>query len=432
MMLPRLTLEGSAVWLLTTAAFVFPVLAVVAPLGITVELSILGVGVLPFVIRTGAWRRLPRAAVALPAALVAWALASVIWAEAPSQAALASLRLAGIFLLGLSALAAGLAVSPTALRPLCIGLLAGCGLVVVPLLANGLASHLFTESLSSLTESHPVKRGMAVIVMLVWPLRMLLRPRSQKKITTIITIAILAVVILGHGSTARLAAAMGIATVLLIRRAPRRGVVVVRAILVAATLGMPLAAYFLPSPHYTFQNWTFLTPSAHHRLTIWNFAARHIAERPLLGWGMNASRDFPGGDDEVVVKRLNAEGQEIHELTEPLLPLHPHNALIQIWLELGLGGSLIFCAFIVWLLSRMGSVSEARRDDLVALLVVAFIMAASSFGFWQGWWQASLWLTATFALLASKAGRDEPDQAAAIGPAAPIPNSLEPNESPRP
>jgi hypothetical protein len=36
-------------------------------------------------------------------------------------------------------------------------------------------------------------------------------------------------------------------------------------------------------------------PSAIHRLANWRFAAERIGDRPLLGWGMDASRALPGG-----------------------------------------------------------------------------------------------------------------------------------------
>ena len=36
--------------------------------------------------------------------------------------------------------------------------------------------------------------------------------------------------------------------------------------------------------------------SAGHRLEIWHFAGQRIAERPLLGWGLDASRAIPGGN----------------------------------------------------------------------------------------------------------------------------------------
>lgn len=412
MKMPGVSSEIVAVWLLATAAFVFPVLAVIAPLGITVEFIILGVSLLPFAIRERAWRHLPRPAIALPAVLVAWAAISTLWAHDPHQAATASLRLLGVFLAGLAILAAGLALPATALRPFRLALLAGVGLVAVPLLVNELVEHLFTDFVhlpDNPAVSHPVKRGIAVLTLLVWPVRLVLRRRVPGPVLTLLTGAILAVTVFGEGSTSRIAAGVGIIVALAVSVAPRRGPVAAGAALVLVALSMPLATHFLPSPHYTFQHWTFLAPSAHHRLTIWGFTTQRIAEKPLLGWGMNASRGFPGGDDEVVVKRHNAEGLQIHELTEPMLPLHPHNALLQLWLELGAAGVILFCTFVIWLLSRVTEAPAAQRGDITALTVAAYIVAASSFGFWQGWWQGSLWMTAAFAILALRDGASAKD-----------------------
>ncbi|WP_172821886.1 O-antigen ligase [Magnetospirillum sp. XM-1] len=403
---PGLSSETIAVWLLAAAAFVFPFLAVVAPLGITVELAILGTAVLPFVIRVRAWRHLPVTLLALLVALVSWAAISSLWAEMPQQAATATLRLLGIFLAGLSSLAAGLALAPTALRPVRIALLAGFGLVAAPLLADQLAGQLLTDWTdlpTRLTETHPVKRGIVILALLIWPIRIMMRRRFTVPVQGLAIAAMITLVMFGHSSTAKLATGAGIAVTLALMLAPRRGPGMVGALLVAATLAIPLAASHLPSPRHTFQHWTFLAPSAHHRVTIWGFTAQRIAERPILGWGMDASRGFPGGDQEVVVRRY-VEGVRVAELTEPVLPLHPHSAVLQLWLELGAVGAVMFGVFLVWLLSRVARPPAALRGDMAAAAMAAFIMAAGSFGFWQGWWQSSFWLTAVFTLLAMKDG----------------------------
>lgn len=403
---PRVSLETLAAWLLATAAFVFPILAAIAPLGITVEFMILGAGILPFVIQAQAWRRLPRPALLLPATMVIWALLSSLWADDAPQAAVAALRLAGAFALGLAIFAAGLALPTTAMARFRIALLTGFGLVAVALLVDQLAGHLLMEMFhlpTSLGETHPIKRGITVLALLIWPVRMVLRRSLSPLALTALTTVIVAVIFLGHSSTAKLATAIGIAVTLASLAWPRRTSAMVGALLVTVTLSMPLAAYSLPSPRYTFQHWAFLAPSAHHRVTIWGFTAQRIAEHPLLGWGMNASRGFPGGDHEVVVRRY-VDGIRVAELTESMLPLHPHNAVLQLWLELGVIGAVTFGTFLAWLLSRIGRVPIPMRGDLTVLATAAFIMAAGSFGFWQGWWQASLWLTAVFAILAARSG----------------------------
>ena len=65
--------------------------------------------------------------------------------------------------------------------------------------------------------------------------------------------------------------------------------------------------------------------SAGHRLLIWSFTGDRIAERPLTGWGLDASRAIPGGRDPI-------------RPGEAWMPLHPHNAALQLWLELGAPG----------------------------------------------------------------------------------------------
>ena len=83
--------------------------------------------------------------------------------------------------------------------------------------------------------------------------------------------------------------------------------------------------------------------SAGHRLLIWSFVGERIAERPLLGWGLDASRAIPGGKEEI------RPG-----LTR--LPLHPHNAALQVWLELGMPGALLAA------LLSAGCGCASRRD----------------------------------------------------------------------
>ena len=80
--------------------------------------------------------------------------------------------------------------------------------------------------------------------------------------------------------------------------------------------------------------------SAGHRLLIWSFVGTRISERPALGWGLDSSRAIPGGKYEI------RPGQA-------RLPLHPHNAALQIWLELGGIGALPAAALIALLWYRI-------------------------------------------------------------------------------
>ncbi len=123
-----------------------------------------------------------------------------------------------------------------------------------------------------------------------------------------------------------------------------------------------------------------------HRTEIWAFVADRIAERPLLGWGLNAARVVPGG------KGFIQPGVEN-------LPLHPHNAVLQIWLELGAVGATIGAAIAVLVVYHATSPGHAQgtRIGMTAAAAAALTVATTAYGLWQGWWMAALWLIAALA-----------------------------------
>ena len=97
-----------------------------------------------------------------------------------------------------------------------------------------------------------------------------------------------------------------------------------------------------------------LPNSAVHRIKIWEFVAKKISERPLLGWGMNSSKHFSDGKNMV----YTVSGEYLGEA----LPLHPHNTILQIWVELGLPGILVFlCLGYYFFMSTY----QSSKPDLV-------------------------------------------------------------------
>ena len=104
------------------------------------------------------------------------------------------------------------------------------------------------------------------------------------------------------------------------------------------------------------------------RLDIWRFASQLIRRRPITGYGLDASRAF-----------------------EPRIPMHPHDAALQLWLELGVPGALLAALFFGWLFHRIARL--ARLDPMWAAIACAtgfvyLFIGAVSFGVWQEWWLA--------------------------------------------
>jgi O-antigen ligase len=110
------------------------------------------------------------------------------------------------------------------------------------------------------------------------------------------------------------------------------------------------------------------------RLEIWDFVSRYALHSPWIGYGLEATRMVEDFDS----KQIYQPG---------LTVLHPHNIVLQVWMEFGLAGALLACAGTVLLLRRIYALEDllARR---MALSVFAAVMSVGimSYGLWQGWW----------------------------------------------
>ena len=78
------------------------------------------------------------------------------------------------------------------------------------------------------------------------------------------------------------------------------------------------------------------------------------------------------------------------------LSLHTHNATLQIWLELGLAGALFAGGLVIFLVN---ATVHHRHAAGLALCLSALVIANLSYGIWQSWWLAGLWLIAALYLI---------------------------------
>jgi O-antigen ligase len=73
----------------------------------------------------------------------------------------------------------------------------------------------------------------------------------------------------------------------------------------------------------------------------------------------------------------------------PAIPLHTHNAQLQLWLELGAIGAALAGVFFCWLaygVVRLSQRSRAEAAMAAAALVSYLVIGGLSFGVWQEWW----------------------------------------------
>jgi O-antigen ligase len=377
-------------------------------------------------------------------ALVAWATLSCAWAIRPGGALVEAVKLAlevwaGFFVVRfaddlaprrrdrlLLAVAAGLAVGAL----VAIGdVLAGGALAKLlhPSKAEWVGA-VYSRGLEFFkTGSFGIvySRGLTVSAIAALPLSLLLWQRERRLAAGALFLLIAGAAFLLSTLAAKLAVLAALAG-LGAARLSRRAAKAIAVLAVVAGLLVPGFAWTPLSPDLACR--LVLTKSSIvHRLEIWNFAARHVLERPLAGWGLDAARWMPGGNQDVVLADCDFGGTQRYVLRGNALPLHTHNAPLQIWLELGAVGAALAAALVLWAASRAAAHCRAARDRtvLVATLAALFSVGFVSYGVWQSWWIAGSLLVAAFV----RAGLDRPverrtgEEAARSGCHAPMPAS---------
>jgi O-antigen ligase len=105
-------------------------------------------------------------------------------------------------------------------------------------------------------------------------------------------------------------------------------------------------------------------------------------------------------------------GEAFQVQYEPI-PLHPHNAVLQVWLELGAVGALIGLGLLLSILRAIGRMKDSpvTRAAAFGMFTTGLTLASISFGIWQSWWMSSILLSAAFLISAVQpAQADTPER----------------------
>lgn len=360
---------------LDACAFLFlPVLAL-ASRGAAALAAVAGLCALGLVAPEGiaAWRRV-RGIALIFIVLVGWGLITSLWAVEPERSVLTAARLAGMFAAGLALMAAAarIAAPRRLLGCLVAGLAVALALTVIQFATGGELTGPFRIRPFKDPLLNQVENG---FVLLLLPLAATLVLRRQIVAAAVVTAATAAVIFLLVGTAAKAAFSIGIVAAVLIYFWRRRFARIAAVVSVLAVLAAPLI--FPPLIGVTaVQRWAESYKfSMQHRLEIWSFAGARVGERPWFGWGLDASRAIPGGNG------LTPEGKL-------LLPLHPHNVPLQLWLELGMPGAALFALLVARLWLGLAGAPWPRLYAAAAggSLVAAVVVALGSYGVWQEWW----------------------------------------------
>jgi O-antigen ligase len=239
------------------------------------------------------------------------------------------------------------------------------------------------------------KRSVDALPLLIWPaalaLSRLRRPLPGIALAVIFTIASFRLT--AASATVAMVLSLGVYALAARWLKFTRSLVAICSVLAfVAVIPVSIGAY-----HWGGTTTHWLKHSAHHRIEIWHFTAERALERFVLGHGIGSSRFVPNG------KEVSA----FQDAGKPIIPLHPHDAFLQIWLELGLFGVMIATTLMLFPFSVIPRWPPQNQRFVLAGYVAGIIIAGLSFGIWQTWWMATL----TFSVVACRAIGPGPNNA---------------------
>lgn len=327
--------------------------------------------------------------------LLLWGAASALWSVDPMRTLTVAARLAGIFAAGFALVAAASFIaSPHRLTLLLvIGLAFGLAMTVTELATDGALSSHFSERAYRATQLNQASISFAILLLPASAVLFSLRQPVLGVLLVVVTAATVCVLV---GTAAKAVLIAGLPIGLLLYRSRRRVAHAAAVISLVAIITAPLTFARLERLSGLSETADIVKLSAGHRLLIWSFAGDRIAERALAGWGLDASRAIPGGEDPI-------------RAGETWMPLHPHNAALQQWLELGVPGALLFALLVGLAWSALACVEWPPLFAAAAgaSLTTAFVGCFATYGIWQEWWLGVLWFSFFLILVMARVVRSE-------------------------
>lgn len=383
--------------ILAACAGLAPLLALLFPLGLTALLVVLAGALVLAGPRKPLWHSIPFRLALVFAAGIVWCLASALWAISPVNALHKSVQLAIMLCAGLIVIAAARIQLPATRQTIGLALAIGVTLALAVLLIERATNAPIADLLAGYPTDRSLlikryNRGATVIAVLLWPAAYALWNRFGWIAAAGLVIAGAGTLMLADSRAAMVGALLGVGFLTLALWSRRLSLATFAlAAVLAVVLPSVLPAVILNRADVVGireQASQLHLLSGFHRMRIWEFTAERIAERPLLGWGLDSARDLPGGTRET-------------DSSGTFLPLHPHNLFLQLHVELGIPGVVLALILVAWIGVRGAQQPPTERSTgfMLAAAAAALVIASLSYGAWQSWWFASLLLASGYCRL---------------------------------
>lgn len=316
-----------------------------------------------------------------------YSLSSSIWSIAPKTTVIISLQLVSIILLARFIFHRGDFLSIN-YKIVVIGMLSAIIIFFIERFSYG----YFSKYLRYLT-SHPktydlswFDRGCSLLSISTWPIIYMLVKNRKKAAAFLIYILVFITLISSDNTSGLIGFVLASVGYILLTVSKMRLSWLVKFSMILYLIAMPIVSK-LEDPRFIAKEYGENIPISYiHRLLIWNFVTNKALDTPIFGRGIGTSKFIPIEEEDHFLY--------LDRKLSPL-PLHPHNNVLQIFLELGVIGVVLFGLYMWKILSIIGNLSLEKSDILwgassYATFINYFFIGMVSFGIWQSWWMISI------------------------------------------
>jgi len=265
------------------------------------------------------------------------------------------------------------------LRPLKTVMVGIVGIAILFGLMEGLTDGWFfwlTHDVTSVEAMLAANRPMIVLALMVWPVVLILAERMGGAVVACVLLGILLVSFSVESQSSQLGLLSGSVVLSLALVWPRAAGWACLVGGVIAILGMPFFFSFFDLREIVGQSVVAKTTIL-PRLELWAFVGGKTIDLFPYGYGLEAGRWLSIADME----RTYFGGTQMH---------HPHNGVLQVWLEFGLLGALAAAFAWIVLLKRIIEMDRWPAAACMAGAVCFLVIASVSHGLWQSWWVSAL------------------------------------------
>ena len=211
-------------------------------------------------------------------------------------------------------------------------------------------------------------RSLSYIALLSFPIMAGLWAMRYRWITFALGILVVLPTGLTESRSAKLAFILGLVVTVAATYMPRLSRMALSG-LPLVVLSWPFAAMWFFSNHYNLLE--RFPASWHHRMEIWDYMSYRLLERPLMGWGLGSSHSLPFAEPHGPLYQIVIVAAS-----------HPHNAVIQLWVELGIPGVVLGLCLAYLSLRQAARLGANLSPFALGAWVAALSLTLTAYNFW--------------------------------------------------